>query len=548
MQNRFLSLSFLAVLGLALLAGCGPTQAPPKSAADQTPEPTPKAATTPKGDCGMDLSGTFAYEGPNVEDQDRLWTAGVAAQSRNDYTQAIKLFSEIIRKYPNTELARRARGSLSFVHQNRGMDRLNAGKTDEAMADFNLGLKLNPTEPSLLSGKAAVYRSRKRFNAAEALYKRVLECEPNDPHTMRQLAYLSYSRGYNYYLGGKRSDALEAYEQAVKYDPSYADAYKWMGILVTCENPSKAEAHFKKALSLKPDKDTAQQVYLHMAHLAEIRQDLDQAKSYFDKAVGAKELDADSSKIYRLFLKSFMYDQRKKHQSSANFNLYVDPVVSAAQVKTATEVLEQALKDFAPKYRYSSSDKMVCILDPSLEEFQAITRSPDWSIANTWSKIRTYSIKEPEELRRVLRSGVVSVIAYRLSCGKAPSWLVSGLKEIETDEKVTEKEWNEYFSSNKGAFILSQDDLERELGLAHLQKEPPLDLFAHANAYGEFMYTRFGIEKILEIFNLLAAGMDEQAAIKQVTGLTYKEIQVGTIELLESRLGKPSAKKGGTKA
>ncbi len=104
-----------------------------------------------------------------------------------------------------------------------------------------------------------------RLASAEAEIGRVLDLTPNDPvahYLTGQIAETRAADAQDRAAADSQLDkALEAYEQATRLDPRYADPYRAIGI-IRYKGGEKDEAlrAFRRYLELKPDAQDAQQV------------------------------------------------------------------------------------------------------------------------------------------------------------------------------------------------------------------------------------------------------------------------------------------------
>ena len=101
-----------------------------------------------------------------------------------------------------------------------------------------------------------------RLPEAEALYKQVLQAEPNQPVALHLLGVLAYQVG-------KSDAAVELISKAISFLPDYTEAHNNLGLaLQELGKPDAAAESFQKALALKDDYPEAHHnlgnVYQHM--------------------------------------------------------------------------------------------------------------------------------------------------------------------------------------------------------------------------------------------------------------------------------------------
>ncbi len=175
---------------------------------------------------------------------------GKVALTEHQYGTAVKDFTEALAREPNASsihyqlaLAYRGLGNLA-----RAQEQLQArGETEPDIQDPLLD-KVNLLKQGRLSlvqrGGAAMRESR--FVDAISAYDQLVRLDPSDP--------LAYE-----YLGvalarqGKRDDALKQFAQALQLDPRSASAHYDIAILLIQERREKeAIVHFRQAVQLDP--------------------------------------------------------------------------------------------------------------------------------------------------------------------------------------------------------------------------------------------------------------------------------------------------------
>lgn len=85
-----------------------------------------------------------------------------------------------------------------------------------------------------------------QMDEAEALYRRILEVEPENPDALHFLGVLTYQRG-------DPAEAVRLIRQALVHAPDYPDALSNLGnVLRTQGDVAEAEACYRRALALRP--------------------------------------------------------------------------------------------------------------------------------------------------------------------------------------------------------------------------------------------------------------------------------------------------------
>ena len=147
-----------------------------------------------------------------------------------------------------------------------------------ARRDYEAALREEPENRDALLGLAAVETRAQRFGPAEALYRRLLESDPRDPHAQAGLlglraadtdpigaesrlkgliandsaeSVLYFSLGNQFAQQGRWPEAQRAYAKAASMDPDNADfAYNYAVSLEHVRQPLAALQQYRRALVL----------------------------------------------------------------------------------------------------------------------------------------------------------------------------------------------------------------------------------------------------------------------------------------------------------
>lgn len=92
-------------------------------------------------------------------------------------------------------------------HYDRALEAFASGNLEEALAEYQKALEVNPTYTDALHGLAQVYAQQGKLDAAIATARRIAELDPDDV-----LAHTSLSRFYQ--QQGKKTEAEEEANQA----------------------------------------------------------------------------------------------------------------------------------------------------------------------------------------------------------------------------------------------------------------------------------------------------------------------------------------------
>ncbi|HEX7719982.1 MAG TPA: tetratricopeptide repeat protein, partial [Woeseiaceae bacterium] len=169
---------------------------------------------------------------------DALYYLARIADRREDYEQALTLYSRVIAG-PNTVVSqRRAAGILS-----------QDGKTDEALERLE---EFGDTHANhaidMIEARAQLLASVERYDEALALYKRVVDYRPDDEGALLGNAEILLRMG-------RLDDALREYRQAARRWPESAMSLNAYGYTLAdrTDRIDEAARLIRKALDLEPD-------------------------------------------------------------------------------------------------------------------------------------------------------------------------------------------------------------------------------------------------------------------------------------------------------
>jgi tetratricopeptide (TPR) repeat protein len=148
----------------------------------------------------------------------------------------IASLTETIKNNPNDPQAYNMRGSVLAQ----------AGKTEDALADFNKAISLDPNYGQAFANRGLIYRKTKRLDQAMADYERALALDPG-------YAPAWLGRGMVYKARNQAPQALEDLNKAISLRPDNAEAYYNRGLLYQGEKQHQfAIDDFTTANGLSP--------------------------------------------------------------------------------------------------------------------------------------------------------------------------------------------------------------------------------------------------------------------------------------------------------
>jgi len=167
-----------------------------------------------------------------------------------------------------------------MAYNNLAAGLLEKGRVDEAMADIQMALKLEPGNAAAYGSLGDALRRRGRVDEAIVQYGRALEIEPNNilvhtnlgdallqaghldeavSHYQRALvlkpdfASASANLGDALLQSGRVDDAIDRFNSALENDPDEAETHANLGIaLIQKGRVEEAISHFERALEINP--------------------------------------------------------------------------------------------------------------------------------------------------------------------------------------------------------------------------------------------------------------------------------------------------------
>ena len=179
------------------------------------------------------------------------------AEARQSFERTLKLRAS----YPDT---------LANSWNNLGLLDAREGRTNDAIAQFQEALKLNPDHLIALDNIGSAYRQQKDWDAARTIYERALKVSTND-------AEANYGLGMVFAQNDDTVRAFDFLEKALQLRPVYPEALNNLGILyLRTQRKDEAIATFEQCIRVAPGFD---QSYLNLARVYVIEDAPDKARS-----------------------------------------------------------------------------------------------------------------------------------------------------------------------------------------------------------------------------------------------------------------------------
>jgi tetratricopeptide (TPR) repeat protein len=133
------------------------------------------------------------------------------------------------------------------ANYNLGLVMLNSDRVDQAIAQFQQALKLEPGYPAAHDSLGNAFLRENRLDEAREQYQEALDLRP-------KYAKAHYNMGDLLKKMGHLDEAAAQYEEAVKLNPDlYQARYNWGNVLLSTGHPAEAIEQYRAALEIAPD-------------------------------------------------------------------------------------------------------------------------------------------------------------------------------------------------------------------------------------------------------------------------------------------------------
>ncbi len=135
---------------------------------------------------------------------------------------------------------------LSLTWNNDGIDLMDQGKFEEALAAFDKAIDLNPQYAEAWNNKGRVLATLSRLNEANEAFDKSIKINPN-------YAEAWYNKGRVLAELNKYGDSLIAFDNAIQINPTYSKAWNSKGVvLYVMQENNQSIAAFNRAIELNP--------------------------------------------------------------------------------------------------------------------------------------------------------------------------------------------------------------------------------------------------------------------------------------------------------
>ncbi len=168
------------------------------------------------------LLAVISNPDPVIGQKSRLLSEAIDYHKIGDVKQAIDVYSEEIKKNPDSADAYNLRG-LAYVE---------LGKFDEALADYSQAIKISPEFADALNNRGDLYRRQKKYREALGDFAQAIKYEKDfaEPH---------YNMALTYEAMGQIPKALQSYQEYLKVKPGAEDKDKITAKIQELQGPAK---------------------------------------------------------------------------------------------------------------------------------------------------------------------------------------------------------------------------------------------------------------------------------------------------------------------
>jgi tetratricopeptide (TPR) repeat protein len=169
------------------------------------------------------------------------------ASSEEDFSQVCSACQRIMSSQPSAAEAGFAKQLSAWALNRRGQIKASAGRGEDALADFNSAIELDPHLWRAIHNRGVLMAQAGQFDKAFDDFNRTTELNP-------QFAKAFSNRASLYVVAGQPEPALHDYQRACDLDPTLEVAQRGCGR--TCHmlgRLDEANQHLSKALELAPN-------------------------------------------------------------------------------------------------------------------------------------------------------------------------------------------------------------------------------------------------------------------------------------------------------
>ncbi|MEM9275243.1 MAG: tetratricopeptide repeat protein [Cyanobacteria bacterium P01_F01_bin.143] len=200
----------------------------------------------------------------------QLFQHGNAAQDRGDYSEAERIFRQVIEINPNDATA----------YNELGIALRKQGELEEAIANHQKAIQLNPNYANAYNNLGNALADQGRLDDAIANYEKSIELNPNASNayflrgiTLMEMQFPSFERKLNKVeleeltkvklieaTQGKLDEVLTSFQKSIEINPNDADVHLMLGVTFFLQGKlEEAIVSFQKSIEINPNEDSTYQ-------------------------------------------------------------------------------------------------------------------------------------------------------------------------------------------------------------------------------------------------------------------------------------------------
>jgi len=178
---------------------------------------------------------------------------GVLYAQQNDFPRALEAFERARRLDPKDEIVRK---NLIVTHHQYGVNLDREGRLEAAVEQFRQGIALDPDYLDLYRSLGQTYVRMGRHEDALRAYAEILKRDPTDAWAQSSMVNVYLAAGNEAFQKGRLQEAIAQFEQ-VPTPSRTAAVYAMLGYLyLATDRPIQAVDHLGRALLLDPNSKT----------------------------------------------------------------------------------------------------------------------------------------------------------------------------------------------------------------------------------------------------------------------------------------------------
>lgn len=168
---------------------------------------------------------------------EKFFQEGIQLQAAGKHAKARDIYTRLIRAYPKNVTLHNRLGQVTFA----------LGDYESSVIHFKNSLDCNPEQAETLANMGVAYRRLRRYDLALECQNKALSINPTHANAYNNLGIL-LNEAFN-----KNSEALIAFDRALEINPNFADAYFNKGNVLKSQNLfDEAISSYRRAIDLNP--------------------------------------------------------------------------------------------------------------------------------------------------------------------------------------------------------------------------------------------------------------------------------------------------------